>query len=114
MKAFRKLRTYSVSKAWLALIINLNNAKDEKTYAERVRQNVKEKNHVGKPLEVNPILDKILPDEKYLLMKYHADQVQGDDDFKRGSGYIYENSSIISGLREDEGANVNGNPFKTL
>lgn len=51
-------------KVQLALLQNLNERKEERNYARRVRQNFTEKTKVDKALVLNAVIDKILPEEQ--------------------------------------------------
>ena len=66
------MRNNIISKAWLSILQNTNQLKNDKAHALRVRQSVKEKNFVGNHVNVNPVLDKILPDERKDMMRFYA------------------------------------------
>ena len=48
----------------MALLKHLNQAKDDRIQAKLIRQQVHDKNWIEKPVTVNPVMDKILPEEK--------------------------------------------------
>ena len=58
-----KLQMNAKCKVWLALLKHLNEIKDDRNHATMVRNKTREKNLVEKAVTVNPIMDKILPDE---------------------------------------------------
>jgi len=63
-KAIMKFNQNLMFKVWLAFLRNLNEVREEKLHVEMIRKSTHEKNHVEKGIVVNPILDKILPDER--------------------------------------------------
>ena len=74
-KAIMKFNQNLMFKVWLAFLRNLNEVRGEKHHAKMVRKSVHEKNHFEKGIKVNPILDKILPDERIEFYGRRSDEI---------------------------------------
>ena len=106
-QAVNKYRHNLLCKVQLALLQNLNERKEERDYARRVRQNYTEKTKVDKALVLNPVIDKILPEE----------QVENSYmDGRSSMSYMHGQSSYDLNARtgDTQSQNDNVNPFKTL
>lgn len=62
--AKRKSEATMMFKGWLAMLQHLAERREEKREAEAARKSYREKAYADKPILVNAILDKILPDEE--------------------------------------------------
>ena len=72
-KAIMKFNQNLMFKVWLALLRNLNEIREEKHHVQMVQKSAHEKHHVDKGILVNPVLDKILPDER---MEFYGSKVR--------------------------------------
>ena len=50
-------------KTWLGCLQKVNEAKEERNFAGKVRQEFKDKRSFDRAVVVNPIIDKVLPEE---------------------------------------------------
>ena len=62
-QANTKYKTNLMYKTWFALLENLNANKEDKQIANDARESYRKKTYTDKPVIVNAIIDKILPDE---------------------------------------------------
>lgn len=77
-KAILKFGQNVMFKVWLGLLRNLNEVREEKHHLAMVRRSAREKTYVEKGVVVQPVLDKILPDERidFYSMGTEENQIQ--------------------------------------